>query len=49
MEKVLPKSVRREQTYVKLVKPDQNTVVCENGEEFTYDELIVGTGLRLQF
>lgn len=49
MDKVLPKGVQRQMTHVKLVKPEQNTVVCENGEEFTYDELIVGTGLRLQY
>lgn len=49
MEKVLPKNVSRQATHVKLIKPDQNTVVCENGQQFTYDELIVGTGLRLQY
>jgi sulfide:quinone oxidoreductase len=31
------------------VKPDENKVVCESGQEYTYDELILGTGLRLQY
>jgi sulfide:quinone oxidoreductase len=31
------------------VKPDENKVVCESGQEYTYDELVLGTGLRLQY
>lgn len=49
MEEVLPKNIKYEKDKVKLVKPDQNIVVCESGQEFTYDELIVGTGLKLQY
>ena len=49
MDKVLPSNITREVEKVKLVKPNDNTIVCESGKEFTYDELIIGTGLRLQY
>jgi NADH dehydrogenase FAD-containing subunit len=31
------------------VKPNENRIVCESGQEFIYDELILGTGLQLQY
>lgn len=49
MDKVIPSSITREVEKVKLVKPNDNIIVCESGQEFTYDELIIGTGLRLQY
>lgn len=49
MEDVIPKNITLTREKVKLVKPTENTVICENGQEFTYDELVVGTGLQLQY
>ena len=37
MQEVLPKEVKHTVDKVKLVRPEQNTVLCESGEEFTYD------------
>lgn len=34
---------------VKLIKPEANTVITNKGEELTYDELVVATGLQLQY
>jgi sulfide:quinone oxidoreductase len=49
MDKVIPDNIFHEKEKVQLVKPEANTIVCESGKEFTYDELIIGTGLRLQY
>jgi len=37
MQEVLPQEVKHTVDKVKLVRPEQNTVLCESGEEFTYD------------
>jgi len=37
MEETIPSEVTLTKERVKLVKPTENKVLCENGEEFTYD------------
>lgn len=37
MKDVLPREVAHTVDRVKLVRPNENTVVCDSGEEFTYD------------
>lgn len=37
MDKVIPPNITREIEKVKLVKPNDNTIICESGKEFTYD------------
>jgi len=32
-----------------MVDPLANTVVCLDGSKFTYNELVVGTGLQLNY
>lgn len=49
MENVIPAGVNHSNKTVKSVRPNLNTVICEDGSEFTYNELIVATGLRLQY
>ena len=49
MKDIVPKDIAFHQDRLKLVKPEQNTVICESGQEYTYDELILGTGMRLQY
>jgi NADPH-dependent 2,4-dienoyl-CoA reductase/sulfur reductase-like enzyme len=49
MESVAPKEITFNKDRLQLVKPEENKVVCESGQEYTYDELILGTGLRLQY
>jgi sulfide:quinone oxidoreductase len=49
MEEVAPKDVAFARDRLKIVKPEENKVVCESGQEYTYDELVLGTGLRLQY
>lgn len=48
MEDVVPKDVKLTKDRVKLVKPNDNKIVCESGQEFTYDDLILATGLIQQ-
>lgn len=37
MDKVLPKEITHTVDRVKLIRPEDNTVVCDSGAEFTYD------------
>lgn len=32
-----------------LINPQENKVICQGGTEYTYDQLIVASGLRLQY
>lgn len=49
MEETLPKNVSLSKDKIKVVHPENNTVLCENGAEYTYDELILATGLQLNY
>lgn len=49
MESVVPKDIHFTKDRLQSVKPSENKVLCESGHEYTYDELILGTGLRLQY
>lgn len=49
MEETIPKNVDLAREKVKIVKPESNTVICDSGAEFTYDELVLATGLQLQY
>jgi len=49
MEETLPKNIPLSKETIKVVKPEENKVICESGAEFTYDDLILATGMRLQY
>jgi len=49
MEETIPEGVHLNKNSITIIKPKENKVICKNGEEISYDELIVASGLRLQF
>ena len=42
---LIPRQMDKVTARVKSVNPDQKVVECENGETFSYDYLVLGTGL----
>ena len=45
--KFIPKGVNYIQKKIELIKPEENKVVLKNGEEISYDILIVATGTKI--
>lgn len=43
------KSIHWTQDKVKNIKPDSNLITTENGEEFTYDQLVIASGVKLDW
>lgn len=37
MQDTFPSEIKVQEERVKLVKPNENCIVCESGQEFTYD------------
>ncbi|CAD8187438.1 unnamed protein product [Paramecium octaurelia] len=49
MEKVLPKNVIVSDSPVIKINPEENQIQTYDGEKYTYDQLVVATGIRTDF
>ncbi|CAK59605.1 unnamed protein product (macronuclear) [Paramecium tetraurelia] len=49
MEKVLPKNVCLSDCPVVKIDPEQNTIVTMDGQKYTYDQLIVASGVQRDY
>lgn len=49
MDDVFPKNIPRTQLKVTKVDPKNNTIITEDGDKWTYDQLIIATGIITDF
>ena len=47
--KLLNKEINWTQENVRLIKPEQNLIITLSGEEFTYEQLIMASGVKLDW
>ncbi|CAD8115388.1 unnamed protein product [Paramecium sonneborni] len=49
IEKVLPKNVSISDSAIAKINPKENEIVTQNGEIYTYDQLVIATGIKTEF
>lgn len=49
MENIIPEGVHLVKERVSRIKPKENLIITEKNHEYTYDQLIISSGLKLDW
>ena len=49
MDSIIYKGIQRTKSAVTLIDPTKNTIFTEDGGSFTYDQLVISSGINLDW